>query len=50
LQPTARFAHHPDYIKQLANNHHFKIICQQKFTARFQDDRPLAAYFYALTL
>ena len=49
LQPTARFAHHPDYIKQLADNHHFKIICQQKFTARIQDDKPLAAYFYVLT-
>jgi len=41
LQTSARFCHHPDYIKKLCDEYQFKMIDTQKVVARHQDNQAL---------
>ena len=47
LQETARFCHHPDYIKTLCAKHGFEIVYQEKVVARLQNEQPLYVMLYA---
>lgn len=46
LQTSARFSHHPDYIKTLANAHHFQLVHQEKVPARMHNQTPLEVMLY----
>ena len=48
LQTTARFAHHPDYLCALAEEHGFNIMHQASFVARKHHDNNLSVMLYAL--
>ncbi|MDX2346896.1 MAG: tetratricopeptide repeat protein [Legionella sp.] len=48
LQKTARFAHHPDYIKTLAAQYNFNILQQTSLAARKQQDEDLLVNLYIL--
>ena len=48
LQTTARFAHHPDYLCALAEEHDFKMVHQESFVARKHHDDNLPVMLYAL--
>ncbi len=48
LQKTARFAHHPDYIKRLARAHDLTIVHQDTIVARKHHDNDLLVMCYAL--
>jgi len=48
LQESARFSHHPDYIKTLCNQHGLKIIEQERVTARHQNQQPLEVMLYGI--
>lgn len=50
LESSARFSHHPDYIKKLAEQNHFRWISCEKIPARIQNERPLDVMIYILTL
>lgn len=47
LQDSARFSHHPDYIKTLCDQHGFQIINQEKVVARQQEQQGLEVMIYA---
>lgn len=48
LQTSARFSHHPDYIKNLVEYYHFNLIKQEKIPARIQNDQILEVMLYVL--
>ncbi len=48
LQDSARFSHHPDYIKTLCKQHDFQIVYQEKVVARQQQEKPLYVMLYAI--
>ncbi len=48
LEPSARFSHHPDYIKELAERYKFQLDKQEKVPARLQNQQPLEVMLYAL--
>ena len=47
LQDSARFSHHPDYIKALCEKHGFNIIYQENVVARQQQEKDLHVMLYA---
>lgn len=49
LQETARFCHHPDYIKTLCDKHQLDIIYQEKIAARKQEQQDLFVMLYVCT-
>lgn len=46
LQDSARFSHHPDYIKTLCSQHGFQLIYQEKVIARQQNGQDLYVMLY----
>jgi predicted TPR repeat methyltransferase len=46
LQDSARFSHHPDYIKTLCDQQNFHIIYQEKVVARQQNGQALHVMLY----
>lgn len=48
LQPTARFAHNPNYLSALAAAYNFQVIHQTSFVARKHHDDDLPVMLYAL--
>ena len=48
LQTSARFNHHPDYIKKLANECRFELIKKEKVPARLHNQHPLEVMLYVL--
>lgn len=48
LQVTARFSHHLDYLKKLAEQYHFNWVKQDEFAGRKQDAKPLLTRLVAL--
>jgi predicted TPR repeat methyltransferase len=48
LEPSARFSHHPDYIKNLALENQLQLIEQQKIPARIHNHNPLEVMLYVL--
>ena len=48
LQDSARFSHHPDYIKALCEKYSFHIMSQEKITARQQNQQALDVMLYAV--
>lgn len=46
LQDSARFSHHPDYIKGLCSQQGFKLIYQEKVVARQQNGQALYVVLY----
>lgn len=46
LQDTARFCHHPDYIKALCEQHQLDILYQEKIVARKQEQQDLYVMLY----
>ena len=50
LQETARFAHNPDYIHQLAKDNHFTILQKIPLSARLQNNQPLSSSLFLITL
>jgi predicted TPR repeat methyltransferase len=46
LEPSARFSHHPDYIKDLAVQYQFQLAKQEKIEARLQNQYPLEVLLY----
>lgn len=48
LETSARFSHHPDYIKDLCSNHNFNLKLQEKIPARIQNQKPLEVIVYAI--
>jgi predicted TPR repeat methyltransferase len=49
LQESARFSHHPDYIKSLCEKEGLHILSQEKVIARRQLQEPLYVMLYAVT-
>jgi len=51
LQTNARFAHHPNYIQELASKHGFKILKESPITLRKQkaEDVPGEIYLFSST-
>ncbi len=47
LQESARFCHHPDYIKTLCEQYGFQIVEQEKVVARQQEGQGLEVMVYA---
>ncbi|PJE12281.1 tetratricopeptide repeat protein [Legionella sp.] len=48
LQATARFSHHPDYIKALCKSRGLQLHCQEKVIARTQDQQALSVMLFAV--
>lgn len=48
LQTSARFSHHPDYIKKLAEQNHLQLVQQEKVPARIQNQLPLEVIVFVL--
>lgn len=48
LQKSARFSHHPDYIKKLGEENQLSLVKQEKIPARIQNQLPLEAMLYVL--
>ncbi|MGC1182963.1 tetratricopeptide repeat protein [Legionella sp.] len=48
LQTSARFSHHPTYIKQLVEQTQLQLIKQEKIPARIQNQHPLEVMLYVL--
>lgn len=48
LQSTARFCHHPDYIKTLCDKHHLTIVQKEKITSRQQSGQDLSVMIFIL--
>jgi len=48
LETSARFSHHPDYIKNLAQQLNFQLIKQEKIPGRVQNQVPLDVMLYVL--
>lgn len=48
LQESARFSHHPDYIKQLCRKHGFTIMVEEKVVARKQEQQGLDVLLYVV--
>lgn len=48
LLASARFSHHPGYIKTLCDQHGFQIVDQEKVVARHQDGQGLDVMMYAI--
>lgn len=46
LQPTARFSHNPNYIRELCNQYELEIIHQEQLIARQQDKQALAEILF----
>jgi predicted TPR repeat methyltransferase len=46
LQASARFCHHPDYIKTVCKEQNFTIVHQEKVCARMQNHQALAVYLW----
>jgi predicted TPR repeat methyltransferase len=47
LQSTARFSHHPDYIKSLCTKYDLQLQHQEQVTARQQEQQALQVMLYA---
>lgn len=50
LQSSIRYAHSPNYIKQLASQEKLKILYQQEITLRLQRNQPLRGLVFVLAL
>ena len=50
LEDTARFSHHPDYIKDLARKNHLDIIFSEPVIGRMQALEGVPVILYGLTL
>ncbi len=50
LETSARFSHHPDYIKKLAEQNQFRFVRQEKIPARIQNENILEVMLYVLTI
>ena len=50
LEDTARFSHHPDYIKDLANTNHLDLIFHEPVIGRMQAHLGVPVLLYAFTL
>ncbi len=50
LQDSARFSHHPEYIKHLCAKHGLTLIEHEKIVARQQNQHALEAMLYAVKL
>lgn len=48
LQPSARFSHHPDYIRALCKKYGFTILVEKKVVARTQDNHALDEILYLI--
>jgi len=48
LNQSGRFAHHKNYIDQLANQHHFTIVHYQMNVTRMQNNEPVYGHVYVL--
>ncbi|MFI4936880.1 MAG: tetratricopeptide repeat protein [Candidatus Berkiellales bacterium] len=48
LRKTGRYAHHPDYIHQLAMQHHFTIGSEKQAVLRHQEEGPISGDIYVL--
>ena len=48
IRPTGRFAHHPDYIMELAENSGAKLICSEKARLRKERDDWIIGDLYIL--
>ena len=48
LQESARFSHHPDYIKALCAEQHLQILHEEKVVARQQNGQALYVILYAV--
>lgn len=50
LQPSVRFAHHIDYLKELFIKYGFQCLYQEEVVARQQEGKALSVYLIALSL
>lgn len=50
LETSARFSHHPDYIKELVEQNQFQLVKQEKIPGRIQEQRVLEVMLYILTI
>jgi predicted TPR repeat methyltransferase len=48
LQSSARFSHHPDYLRALSEQQHFNILHQERLIARKQDGHDLSVLLYVM--
>jgi predicted TPR repeat methyltransferase len=48
LQPSARFAHHPDYIAKLQHRHQWQLIHQDRVVARRQAEQEVQVMIYLM--
>lgn len=48
LLSSGRFAHHKDYVNQLANANHFEIVLHKTIPLRTQDQHSVEGYLYVL--
>lgn len=48
LQQTARYAHHPTYIEQLADRYQWSTVACEDIVCREQHQKPIQGYLYAL--